>query len=54
MKHLSVEQIAEDLNFDPETVRRWLRMGELKGYKFGRPWRVKQSDFDKFCEERGM
>jgi excisionase family DNA binding protein len=32
---LKVEQVAERLQVNPETVRRWLREGKLKGVMLG-------------------
>ena len=40
---LSVEEAAEKLRVHPETVRKWLRDGELEGEKFGRLWRIRES-----------
>jgi len=37
---LTVEETAARLKVDVETVRRWLRSGQLRGLKFGRMWRI--------------
>ncbi len=37
---LTPEELAEALRVSPETVRRWLRTGEVKGQRAGRLWRV--------------
>ena len=37
---LTVEEAAARLKVDVETVRRWLRSGQLRGLKFGRMWRI--------------
>jgi len=37
---LTPEELAEALRVSPETVRRWLRTGEVKGHRAGRLWRV--------------
>ncbi|GAA6756343.1 hypothetical protein Thermus77420_18190 [Thermus thalpophilus] len=37
---LTPEELAEALRVSPETVRRWLRNGEVKGQRAGRLWRV--------------
>ncbi len=40
---LTVEQVAERLQLHPETVRRQLLRGALRGVKRGRVWRVPES-----------
>ena len=42
-KLLSVEEAAELIGVIPETIRRWLRTGEIEGEKFGRLWRIRES-----------
>jgi molybdopterin-binding protein len=37
---LSVDQVAAALGAHPEVVRRWLRAGQLQGFKVGRSWHV--------------
>ena len=43
-KLLTVEEAAERLGVHHTTIRRWLREGEIQGLKFGRLWRIKESD----------
>jgi excisionase family DNA binding protein len=42
-KLLTVEDVAEQLQVHPETVRRWLREGRLEGYRISRRggWRIR-------------
>lgn len=40
----TLEEAAEWLQRDPETVRRWARSGKLKGKKLGREWRFNADD----------
>jgi excisionase family DNA binding protein len=48
---LTVEQVAGRLCVDDETVRRWLREGQLQGYRLGsRWWRVSEADLSRFLE----
>jgi excisionase family DNA binding protein len=49
---LTVEEIAEQVSVTHETVRRWLRLGELKGVRLARKagWRVRESDLQRFLE----
>ena len=51
---LSVEDVAKILKMDDETVRRWIRTKQLKAYKFGRNFRIRRSDLDKFIEDRSF
>jgi excisionase family DNA binding protein len=52
---LTVQQIAEALQVDGQTVRRWLRSGELRGVllsdKAG--WRVRPEDLEGFLRSKG-
>ena len=41
---LSVEQVADELNIAPKTVREYCRTGQLKGRKVGNNWRVLRSE----------
>lgn len=50
--YLTADQIADELQVDQETVLRWLRRKELRGYKLGKLWRVYRADLNKFMEER--
>lgn len=48
---LTVAQVAERLGAHPETIRRWLAAGRLRGTlpggdRFG--WRIRESDLDAF------
>jgi excisionase family DNA binding protein len=49
---LSVEDIANELNVHPDTVRGWIRTRQLKAFKFGRDYRVKREDYIKFVNAR--
>ena len=51
---LSVEEVAQILKMDEETVRRWIRKRQLKAYRFGRDLRIRRDDFDKFVKERAL
>lgn len=53
---LTTQDIVEMLSVHPDTVRRWLRSGELKGYDLGGKagWRVKPSDLEAFIEGKGI
>ncbi len=49
---LSVDEVAQILKMDIETVRKWIRQKKLKAYKFGRDYRIRRDDFDQFVKER--
>lgn len=53
-RFLTVEQIAAELQLSIETVRRYLRSGELKGFQINRQagWRVTREDLERFLESR--
>ena len=48
----TVEEIAEILKLDAETIRRYLVKGDLKGAKIGRSWRVTKDELDQFINDR--
>jgi excisionase family DNA binding protein len=50
----TVQEIAERLRINPQTIRRWLRDGELRGHHFGGPagWRVRENDLEDFLNSR--
>ena len=51
---LEVKDIVEKLNVHEQTVRRWIRQGDLQAVLLGRKggYRVKASDLDAFLDER--
>ena len=53
---LTVQQVAARLKMNPETVRRWLREGKLRGYLLGGDragYRVAEQDLEAFIRARG-
>lgn len=52
---LTVQEVAEELDRAPSTVRGWLGSGDLEGYRLrGREWRVPREALVAFLdEERG-
>ena len=48
MKLYSVKEVAEILDMNPETIKRYIHREELKAYKIGREWRIKVSDLEEF------
>jgi excisionase family DNA binding protein len=45
---LTVEESAEKLGLHPETLRKWLREKRIGGVKFGRKWKLRESDLRAF------
>jgi excisionase family DNA binding protein len=53
---LTVAEIAERLRTHPETVRRWMREGKLRGVRLGGPklgWRVAEAELERFLADAG-
>ncbi len=50
----TVEEIVETLKVHEQTVRRWLKEGELRGVLLGRKagYRIRASDFEDFLAAR--
>lgn len=46
----TVQEVAEILQLNEETIRRKLRSGELVGTNFGRTWRVTHENLTKFIK----
>ena len=51
---LTVEEVAQMLSVHDETIRRWIRSGELVAIDLGGPagYRIAQSELDRFIKER--
>jgi excisionase family DNA binding protein len=48
----TLPEIADMLKVSRQTVYRWVKSGELPAFKLGHDWRIKDSDLQKFIEER--
>ncbi len=53
-KLLTSEQVSQILQVHPFTVLKYIKEGKLRGIKLGRVWRIRESDVEKFLEERFM
>jgi len=53
-KLLTTEQVAELLQVHPFTVLKYIKDKKLKAFKLGRVWRIRESDVEKFLEDRSM
>ncbi|PZS10184.1 MAG: DNA-binding protein [Chloroflexi bacterium] len=51
---MTVRQVADHMQVHPETVRRWLRDGALRGLNLGgvAGWRIQQAELERFIDER--
>ena len=47
----SPEEVAQMLGVTPNAVRGWLRVGTLPAFKFGKVWRIKETDLEAFVEK---
>ena len=47
---LTPDQVAERLQFHPDTVRRLLREGKIQGYQISKRtgWRIRASEIDRY------
>ena len=48
---LSVQEVAAELQLDPETIRVHCRQGTLPAVKVGKGWRVEREVLDRWLEE---
>ncbi|HLI07871.1 MAG TPA: helix-turn-helix domain-containing protein [Ktedonobacteraceae bacterium] len=51
-QQLTVEEVAEELRVHPETVRQWIRSGELDAFDTGRGYRISRPDLEDFIQRR--
>jgi len=49
-RFLSTEEVAERLQVDEQTVRRWIKSGKLEAVKPGREWRIPPTAFEALLE----
>lgn len=52
MKFYTLTQIAELLQMNEQTIRRYAREGKLKAALFGREYRVREDDLNHFYESK--
>ncbi len=51
-KLLTIQEVADYLRLSKTTVWRWCQSGELRAFKVGRGWRIRQSDVDKMMTQQ--
>ncbi len=52
-RFLTVAEVARELRVSPETVRRWLRAGQLRGVRLGGDkagYRIAAAELERFLE----
>lgn len=49
---MTVQEVAERLKVSENTVRRWIREGELKALKAGKSYRITEEQLQKFLEKK--
>ena len=47
-KWSNLEEIAEHLQVHKDTIRLWIKKGEIPAHKLGRLWRFKISEIDEW------
>ena len=51
-KYLSIAEIAKLLGLKEQTIREYIKRGDLVAYRFGKVLRVKKADLNRFIEDR--
>jgi len=55
-RFFSVQEVADGLEVHPQSVRRWIKTGQLPAYKPGGsprgPWRIGEDDLERFLAAR--
>ena len=44
---LTVQQVSEELNLHPATLRRWIKTERLAAVRAGREWRLRRSEVER-------
>ena len=47
-KWSSIEEIAEHIKVHRDTIRIWIRKGEIPAHKIGKQWRFRISEIDEW------
>lgn len=51
-RFFSLQDVGDELGVSDQTVRRWVKAGELPAYKPGKEYRIKSGDLDEFLKTR--
>ena len=49
-KWSSIEEIAEHLQVHKDTIRLWIKKGDIPAHKLGRLWRFRISEIDEWIQ----
>ena len=52
LMYLTVREVAEMLQLNEVTIRRYIGEGKIKAYKFGRNYRIEKEELDRFLETK--
>ncbi|HVR73395.1 MAG TPA: helix-turn-helix domain-containing protein [Planctomycetota bacterium] len=47
---LTMDELARYLKLKPQTIYKWLQMGKIPGAKFGKEWRFRRSDIERWID----
>ena len=50
--YYTVDEVSEKLKLNPETVRNFIRRGELQAYKFGKTYRIDEEELERFLQTK--
>ncbi len=51
-EYLSIAEIAKLLGLKEQTIREYIKRGDLVAYRFGKVLRVKKEDFNRFTDSK--
>ena len=51
-KLLSTKQVADMLGLHEETIRQYIKRGELLAIRLGKEYRIRESEVERFLQER--
>jgi len=47
----TTQDLADFLQLNQRTIQKWIKEGKLKGYRFGKKYRIRSIDIENFLEE---
>lgn len=50
-EYYTIQEVSELFKVAYLTVYRWIKEGKLEAYKFGKKYKIKKTDIDKFVKE---
>ncbi len=52
MEFLTCEEVSQKTGFALATIWKWIRQKKLPAYRFGRSYKIKESDLNEFLKAR--